>query len=217
MSPLGPEDWWDQLPEPKAGDSWRDQLGRPWDELPRPFQDRPITLPRQTEPTKIPSPRARAVIHSFPRHSRKPGGRYRAGQRSGDRKIPVPIEPVEPSLVLGVFQRRWRGKHRWTSPWRLRALAAIAVALSVPRGSKVVALSGMLPAEVLGLDLAGLPRRWVVRWLSFRRRALGGVAEHESWLSYIGSRGRPRQVGWSVTCTLVRAGLPGWRINQLLR
>lgn len=147
----------------------------------------------------------------------KPGGRHRAGQRSGDRKIAVPTVSVDPALVLGVFQRRWRGKHRWTSPWRLRSLAAIAVALSAPHGTTVSAMTRLLPAEVLRLDMPRLPRVWVVRWAAFRRRVLGVGSDREPWLTYTGSRGTPRQVGWSATCTLARAGLPGWRLRQLLR
>jgi len=194
-----PRDWWDRTTDPQPGDSWYEE-----------------PAPRVQKPAAKLSPKARGVVHSFRRQSRKPGGKHREGQRSGDRKIAVPCLPVVPCMVVSVFQRRWRGKYLVTFPWRIRGLAVIAVAMSVPPGTTVQALARMLPRDVLKLSMPLSVWRWVVRWLHDRRNAMGANSDDQPWLTFRGSRGTPRQISWAATRTLDRAGLPGWRLSKLM-
>ncbi len=154
-----------------------------------------------------------------PVRSRKPGGRFRVGQRSGDRKVPVPAIPLQPRAVLLVFRRRWRGKHDVPGLWRIRALAAIAVAMSLPPRTTLQSLCALRPSDVLQLSMPLPAWRWVARWLQHRGIALGSASDEQAnWLSYGPlSRGRPRQIGWAIVRTFHRAGIPGWRPQKLLR
>ncbi|MBL8750922.1 MAG: hypothetical protein JNK78_17315 [Planctomycetes bacterium] len=129
----------------------------------------------------------------------------------------MPTVDVLPDLVLSAFQRRWRGKYRVTLPWRMRGLAMIAVAMSVPRDTTIQALSRMLPGDVLQLRMPLPAWRWVLRFLHTRRSILGSASDHQPWVTLFRSRGTPRQISWAATCTLSRAGLPGWRVSKLLR
>jgi hypothetical protein len=178
---------------------------------------RSATGPKPGRPAQTLSKAASDVLAALPPGSRKPGGRHRAGQRSGDRVIPKPTIDVLPDMVLTVFQRRWHGKLPAPAPWRVRALAVIAVAMSLPSGTTTEALCQLRPHEVLALRMPRPAWRWVVKWLELRRRALGDSSDLQPWLAWFGSRGMPRQVSYAATRTLSRAGLPGWRMGKLLR
>lgn len=156
-------------------------------------------------------------VAALPLRSRKPGGARRAGQRSADRRVPTTTVPVMPPLVLEAFQRRWRGCDDRTWPWRRRGLAVLAAAMSVPPGTTVTRLCAMTPTEVLQLRMPFKAWTRVVRWLEVRRELLGDESDGLPWLSYHGSRGMPRQMCWAAMRTLQRAGIPGWRLRQLVR
>jgi len=133
--------------------------------------------------------------------------------------VPIPPFPVDPGIVQAVFQPRWRGKYRETSPWRIRGLAVIAVAMSLPKGITIWELCSMLPLEVLQLQLRmPLPAwKWVVKWLCMRRSIYREASDRRPWLTWGNSRGKPRQISWAATRTLHRAGLPGWRVSKLMQ
>jgi hypothetical protein len=200
---LSAPDWWDKLDLP--GEK----------KLQQPAQA-PLLPPTQLPHRSI-SNRARAVKDSLPWPSRGPGGRHRGHRRSVGRMVPAPTVPVDPALVLEALQRRWRGKHGETLPWRCRGLAVLAVALAVPAGTTTEALVRMMPSEVLELRMPRAAWKWVLRWLRIRRQVLGPGSEYGPWTAFHGSRGMPRMIGWAATRTLDRAHLPGWRFGQLLR
>lgn len=157
------------------------------------------------------------ILDLLPRQSRKPGGRHREGQRSGSRRAPAPTVPVDPYAALELLQLRWRGKYAFTSRWRLRSLAVIGVALAVPVGMPTYALCELRETDVRSLRMPSAAWGWVERWLDLRRAMLGPAGDALSWLAIPGSRGMPRQVGWSITMAFTRAGLPGWRLGALVR
>lgn len=159
----------------------------------------------------------RNIPNLFPRRSRKPGGRHREGQRSGSRRVPAPTVPVDPYAALKLLQLRWRSKHEFTSLWRLRSLAAVGVALAVPRGMSSVAMCNLREHQVRALPMPPSAMHWVTRWLDLRGGMLGPSRGSLPWLAIPGSRGLPRQVGWSITMAFTRAGLPGWRLGALVR
>lgn len=151
-------------------------------------------------------------------HLRKPGGRHRAGQRAPGRCPPNPKTPVDSRVVLSVLERNWITAIGKSNPWRTRSLAALAIALAVPRGTTSIDLCAMLPSDLLRLWLPSAGCRWLKRWLAFRAYFVCGIeAELTPWAAVPpSSNGRPRQVGWGVTQTLHRAGAPAWRIRDLL-
>lgn len=200
--------------------SWWDRLGMPHREE--------AEAPSQRVANKL-SPIARDIRNSFPRQSRKPGGSRREGQRSGSRRIPPANCPVDPVLVEHVLRLRWRGSRGFTSVWRIRSLAAIGVAMALPKfmespsgGMARARIStekfcGMRTRDVACLELSHHAQRWVSEWLRLRAVALGLRADSEPWLSFTRSRGMPRQVGWAVTTAFHRAGVPAWSLSQLLK
>jgi hypothetical protein len=99
----------------------------------------------------------------------------------------------------------------------MRGLAVIAVAMSAPPGTTLLALCRMLPAEVLALRMPRCAWKWVLRWLHARRAFLGSASDHQPWVTFLGSAGKSKQVGWAACQTLHRAGLPGWRISKILK
>ena len=99
----------------------------------------------------------------------------------------------------------------------MRGLAVIAVAMSVAPGTTVESLCHMLPSEVMKLEMPRAAWKWVLQWLHARRAFLGSGSDHQPWLTFYGSRGMPKQVGWAACQTLHRAQLPGWRLGALLR
>src|SRR5262249_97394 len=143
----------------KRTDSVASLTRKEWEEPARP-------PPRTGTP---PSRRAQALQQSFPWKSRKPGGRDRAGQRSLGRMVPKPSMEVKALVVEWVFDKRWQSKFRRPSPWRTRALAVIAAAMSVPRGTTIIQLCRMHPAEILKLTMPFGAWRWVFRWVGYRR------------------------------------------------
>ena len=185
-TPHGSPDWFDTLEEPRYLD--HASVGGSRSRHSRAVRDLKAVLPSR---------------------SWSPGGARRHGQRSGDRRIPIPESPVAPELVLSVFTRRWHGKFDRPLPWRIRGLAVIAVAMSVARGTTVPDLCALLPRDVLALAMPAEARRWVVRWVRTRRVAMGASSETQPWLTFARSRGMPRQIGWSVCQTFHRAKLPG--------
>jgi len=225
------DDWWEKVDRPqqpeapdprfhpraRPGETWHDRMLRKHAERVSGEEPRPGPRPSAGRPIAKLSKRARDVRAGIPCQSRKPGGKYREGQRSGSRKIAVPSFPVVPHLVVSVFQRRWRGKYLVTFPWRIRGLAVIAVAMSVPPGTTIEALVRMLPRDVLQLSMPLSAWRWVVHWLHQRRHAMGAKSDDQPWLTFRNSRGTPPQISWAATRTLDRAGLPGWRLSKLLR
>lgn len=98
----------------------------------------------------------------------------------------------------------------------MRGLAVIAVAMSLPPGTTVLALCRMLPAEVLALQMPRCAWRWVLRWLHARRAFLGSASDYQPWVTFYGSTGATKQIGWAACQTLHRAKLPGWRVSKLL-
>lgn len=238
------QSWWDRQPEPKPGDSWFERTfdearqgpdstsrrprvrGESWlDRVPRRRADRARRsdqqrLPELRQPPRPTNPlsqRAREVVQALPSQSRKPGGRRRAGQRSVDRRVPPANCPVMPALVLSAFQRRWRGKLLMTGPWRLRGLAVVAVAMSVRPGTTLAQFCALTPCEVMALRMPRVARGWVTKWLRLHQDTYGDGALSRPWLAWLNSRGRPKQIGWAASQTLHRAGLPGWRLSELLR
>jgi len=202
VRPQGPEclmtDWWDNVCIPMH-------------EVPLPKPERP---PRK--------PLSRTVVslrESLPWHSRMPIGRRRAAQRSAGRNVPPADAPVLPTIVLGVLKRRWRLNARDPSPWRMRSLAVLAVALASPQGTTTIALSRLLPAQVLDLHLPARGWYWVSHWLLFRRHLDGAASDHRPWaaLSWLRSGGSARQLGWGSMRALYLAGVPGWRLRELVR
>lgn len=161
--------------------------------------------------------RIRRTLSRIPVASRKPGGRRRCGQRTGDRFIPQAEQPVDLAMIDWVLSRPWRVGGYEPSIWRTRGLAVLAIATCVPRSTTTLELAAMLPAEVRELPLSRIGRRWVETWLTIRRRVLGASSDLEPWATFPGSRGRPRMLSWLATRTLARAGAPGWRLAQLLR
>lgn len=207
--------------------TWSDRPRRPWWERGNAPDDRPRRTDhdegsRSGEPTEAPrwSGTLRGIPPGVPAASRRPCGRSRPGQRSRDRCSPSPTIPVLPPIVLTVLQRRWiaRGLGQPTL-WRTRSLAALAVALAVPVGTTSIALCSMLPAEVLRLRLPRPGWRWVRRWLRIRSDWLPTNANASMpWLALPPlSRGRPRMIGWGMCQTLNCAGVPAWRVKDLLR
>ncbi len=166
-----------------------------------------------------PSPHALQVVAGILARSRKPGGRHRAGQRAPGRNPPDPAFPVIPELVLRVLRRKWRTKSGAPNPYRVRSLAALAVAMAVPRGTTMLEFCRMLPDEVLRLPIPREGRRWLRRWFRIREHWLDAVQNAAtSWLALPPmSRGMARMVGWGVQQTLHRGGAPAWRIGRLLR
>lgn len=195
----------------EAGESWWDRTLR--DEPQPSSEPEPVRRPRKPAPPRSSLPESVATL---PLRSRKPGGARREGQRSGSRKLPVPTEPVNPWAILELMRLRWRGKHQFTTPWRMRSLAVLAVALAAPPGTTITAMCQMSPGQVMALPMPKVAKVWVTKWLRLRRQVFGQVADLRSWLSYPGSRGMPRQVGWSASVALARAGLPAWRLSKLL-
>jgi hypothetical protein len=200
-----PRDWLDSVD--LSAESW-------WDKLGKPVHEEPATL----KPAALPvSKAARALKQSFSWRSRKPGGARREGQRSGARKVPLPEDPVDPLSIFAIFGNRWRAKGQEPSVWRTRALALIAVTMSVSRGTSIERLCGLLPGEVLALRMPRSAWKWVIKWIRLRRAVELEESDHGPWLSLGHSRGMPRMMSWAATQTLHRAGLPGWRLGQLLR
>ena len=219
-----PRDWWDnpELPgECSERDFWQQHLER--QERQQQKLQPPQQWPTQQQPhrpvvsVRSLSERARALRATFPLGTRKPGGRDRAGQRSAGRRIPKPFVPVDPYAVETIFGRRWDAKGRQPSVWRVRGLALVAVAMSVARGTTILRLCSMQPAEVLGLAMPKPAWRWVLKWLGMRRACETAASDQEPWLAIGHSRGTWKQMSWLATRTLDRAGLPGWRLCQLLR
>lgn len=195
----------------EAGESWWDRTLR---DEPRPSSEpEPGRRPRKPAPPRSSFP---ASLASLPSRSRKPGGARREGQRSGSRKLPVPTEPVNPWAILELMRLRWRGKHEFTTPWRMRSLAVLAVALAAPSGTTITAMCQMSPGQVMGLSMPRVARNWVRKWLRLRQHVFGPVADSQPWLTYADSRGMPRQVGWSSSVALSRGGLPAWRLGKVL-
>jgi hypothetical protein len=204
------------------GQSWHERMLRRQSER----ADQAEKLARQhaanaqpRRPAQALSKAASDVLAALPPRSRKPGGRHRAGQRAPGRNPPAPSLPVIPALVLGVLRREWQTESGAPNPYRVRSLAALAVALAVPRGTTTLELCRMLPHEVLRLPIPREGGRWLQRWFRIRAHWLD-VAQGETtpWLALPPmSRGVPRMIGWGVQQTLHRAGLPAWRLGQLLR
>jgi hypothetical protein len=166
-----------------------------------------------------PSPHALQVVAGILARSRKPGGRHRAGQRAPGRNPPAPVLPVIPELVLGVLRRQWRTASGAPNPYRVRSLAGLAVAMAVPRGTTTLEFCRMLPDEVLRMTVPREGRRWLKRWFRIRAHWLdANQLETTPWLALPPmSRGMPRMIGWGVQQTFHRAGVPAWRLGQLLR
>lgn len=179
------------------------------------------TLPRlDVVPREVRrSPEGDRVPPRIPAPSRKPGGRHRAGQRSAGRNPPNPKTPVDPRVILRVLERKWHTPSGWPNMYRVRSLAALAVALAVPPGTSSIELCAMRPSDVARLKMPEAGWRWVRQW--FRHRALfvdGIQGELTSWLAIPPvSNGRPKQIGWALTQSLSRAGAPPWRFSALLR
>ena len=101
--------------------------------------------------------------------------------------------------------------------WRVRALAALAAALAVSRGTTAEALVGMSAGDVARLAAPVAARGWIMRWLQTHRGLNGHGAEYLPWLALPGSRGRPRAIGWGLGRCLLLAGAPAWTLGRLLR
>lgn len=116
--------------------------------------------------------------------------------------------------VLALRRARLGDPGAW---WSLRRLAVAAAALGAPAGTTATTFVGLRPASVRSLRLYGLAGELVARWLKMRRSMLGAsAAEAEPWLSWPGSRGRPRMVSWAVARMLHSAGAPAWGLADLL-
>ena len=152
-------------------------------------------------------------------HLRKPGGRRRAGQRAPGRCPPNPGTPVDPNVILAVLKRKWLTPSGQPNMWRTRSLAALAVSLALPVNASSIDLCALRPHEVLPLRMPSAGSRWLRRWFRIRSHFLAGFeAEMTPWLAAPpASNGRPRQIGWAIMHTLSRAGLPAWRIRDILR
>jgi hypothetical protein len=132
--------------------------------------------------------------------------------------VPPTRLPVNHAIVLEVLRRPWVVQRiEQPSPWRIRGLAVLAIALAVPRGTTVSGLAAMLPASIRALSMPPEGWRWVNEWLSARERVFLGTSTSAPWASWIGSQGTTRALSWSATRTLDRAEAPGWRLHQLLR
>lgn len=172
--------------------------------------------PNPTEARLLPN----RIPMAVPARSRKLGGRHRAGQRSAGRNPPNPKVPVDLALVLSALDRTWKTRKRgYPNLWRVRALAAITVALAVSPGTTCRQLCAMRPRDLARLVLPPNGRRWVRRWLRIRRDWVPGAdGELVSWLAIPpASNGTAQQIQWAVVQTLHRAGVPAWRLSALLR
>lgn len=180
---------------------------------------RQAAMSRPRQPPQVPSKAASDVLATLLPRSRRPGGRNRAGQRTPGRNPPNPGFPVIPEVVLGVLRRKWRTETGEPNLYPVRSLAALAVALTVPRGTTTLELCRMLPHEVRRLRVPREGRRWLKRWFQVREHWLDGIQnEATPWLALPPmSRGMPRMIGWGVQQTLHRGGAPAWRIGRLLR
>lgn len=182
-------------------------------------QERASQLDTRRPTQNPPSQRAMQVVATLPLRSRKPGGRHRAGQRAPGRCPPPPTIPVIPDVVLGVLRRGWLTPDGAPNVYRVRALAAIAVAMAAPKGTTTIGLCRMLPHEVRRLPIPTEGRRWLKRWFKIREHWLDRVRDEATpWLALPPmSRGMPRMIGWAMTQTLHRAKAPAWRARELLR
>jgi hypothetical protein len=199
----------------------RQAADRAADRRPAERLQRVDTLSPIPNPTEAAS-RARGdrTPRAVPYRCRRPGGAARAGQRSRERCSPAPTMPVVPELVLMVLRRRWKVS-RWGYPsqWRVRALAALAVALAVPPSTTCGAFCEMLPGDLARLRWPRAGWRWVRLWLSIRSHRFTPVQDAATpWLAFgKESRGKPRQIGWAIEQALHRGGAPAWRLGALLR
>jgi CheY-like chemotaxis protein len=162
------------------------------------------------------------VLAGLNPRSRKPGGRFRAGQRAPGRNPPAPRIPVFPTMIEQVLLRPWRTPGGWVNLFRRRALAAISVALALPPESSIMTkLCELRYHDLVMLDLRMPEIGWrhVIAWLRARQDMLGdAVAFNTSWLAIPpGTNGRPRMIGWAMTQTLHRGGAPAWRSRELVR
>lgn len=176
----------------------------------------PRRLTEAQDRRRVPATRVPSAV---PARSRKPGGRHRAGQRAPGRCPPRPTVPVILEVVLGVLRRAWMTPLGTPNVYRVRALAAIAVALVAPRGTTIIGLCRMLPHEVRRLPIPKEGRRWLKRWFRIREHWLDRVRDEGTpWLALPPmSRGMPRMIGWAMTQTLHRGGAPAWRSRELVR
>src|SRR5262249_42395465 len=90
-----------------------------------------------TEQPKNASNEGSEVRQGTPARAWKPSGAKRDGQRSGSRRLPPAVGPVDPEGVLATLKRRWRASRQSPSWSRTRALAALAIVLAMPAGSTV--------------------------------------------------------------------------------
>jgi hypothetical protein len=162
------------------------------------------------------------VLAGLDPRSRKPGGRFRAGQRAPGRNPPAPSIPVSPAIIERVLGLGWRTPSGWVNLYRRRALAAIAVALALPpESSTMTKLCALRYHDLVMLDLRmpAIGWRHVYAWLRVRGDMLGpAVASNSSWLAIPpGTNGKPRMIGWAMTQTLHRGGAPAWRSRELIR